>query len=143
MSKERIWYPISDIYIIRPNLTNFLSDVEQQHKTFLEAKKSPYSMDDALVARMHKSVIKQSKDIKLYDEQIQKWATEATKKDDKQEVKRLGEMVDKLHKLNKELLEICDYLKDKTIENVTNMSDAELALKAMVGNTPFSTKKKH
>ena len=57
MNKERIWYSLSDIFIIKTNLINYLSDIKKQYKIFLKAKDNPYSVDDALISKMYKSVI--------------------------------------------------------------------------------------
>ena len=65
MSKERIWYPLSETFIIKTNLINYLADIKKQYKTFLKAKDNPYSVDDALISKMYKSVVQQSKNIKL------------------------------------------------------------------------------
>jgi hypothetical protein len=141
MSKERIWYSLSDIFVIKINLINFLTDVKKQYKTFLKAKDNPYSVDDALIDKMYKSVVQQSKDIKLYDEQVQKWLIEATKISDKKEIEKLRKIVSELYEINKKLLDICDYLKDKTIDSIMNMDDFELGLQALTGDMLFPKKK--
>ena len=141
MSKERIWYPLSEIFIIKTNLINYLSDIKKQYKTFLKAEDNPYSVDDALISKMYKSVVQQSKNIKLNDEQVQKWLIEATKASDKKEIARLREIVAELYEINKKLLDICDYLKDKTIENIMNMDDSELGLKVLMGDIASPKKK--
>ena len=141
MSKERIWYSLSDIFVIKINLINFLTDVKKQYKTFLKAKDNPYSVDDALIDKMYKSVVQQSKDIKLYDEQVQKWLIEATKISDKKEIEKLRKIVSELYEINKKLLDICEYLKDKTIDSIMNMDDFELGLQALTGDMLFPKKK--
>jgi len=141
MSKARIWYSLSDIFVIKINLINFLTDVKKQYKTFLKAKDNPYSVDDALIDKMYKSVVQQSKDIKLYDEQVQKWLIEATKISDKKEIEKLRKIVSELYEINKKLLDICDYLKDKTIDSIMNMDDFELGLQALTGDMLFPKKK--
>ncbi|MBY0580445.1 MAG: hypothetical protein K2P53_02000 [Rickettsiales bacterium] len=141
MSKERIWYSLSDIFVIKINLINFLTDVKKQYKTFLKAKDDPYSVDDALIDKMYKSVVQQSKDIKLYDEQVQKWLIEVTKISDKKEIEKLRKIVSELYEINKKLLDICDYLKDKTIDSIMNMDDFELGLQALTGDMLFPKKK--
>jgi len=141
MSKERIWYSLSDIFVIKINLINFLTDVKKQYKTFLKAKDNPYSVDDALIDEMYKSVVQQSKDIKLYDEQVQKWLIEVTKISDKKEIEKLRKIVSELYEINKKLLDICDYLKDKTIDSIMNMDDFELGLQALTGDMLFPKKK--
>jgi len=141
MGKERIWYSLSDIFVIKINLINFLTDVKKQYQTFLKAKDNPYSVDDALIDEMYKSVVQQSKDIKLYDEQVQKWLIEATKISDKKEIEKLRKIVTELYEINKKLLDICDYLKDKTIDSIMNMDDFELGLQALTGDMLFPKKK--
>ena len=141
MSKERIWYSLSEIFIIKTNLINYLSDIKKQYIIFLKAKDNPYSVDDALISKMYKSVVQQSKNIKLNDEQVQKWFIEATKVSDKNEIAGLREIVSELYEINKKLLDICDYLKDKTIESMMNMDDAEFGLRALMGDIAFPKKK--
>ena len=77
----------------------------------------------------------------MYDGQIQKWSEEATKASDKKVIEELKQMVTELQELNKKSLGICDYLKDKTIENIMDMDDAELGLKSLMGDLPLSAKK--
>ena len=55
----------------------------------------------------------------------------------------MREIVSELYEINKKLLDICDYLKDKTIESMMNMDDAELGLKALMGDIASPKKKGH
>ena len=132
-NREPIYRPISDMPMVAEVIDGQLEDVIFQLENFKEAKPKPHVMDDDIVERATRIYSEQKEYFSFYKELFKRWKKEARTKEQKKEVKRLTEQLDKLKKSNKDILEILDYLKDKTINKILEMDDAELGIKSLLG----------
>lgn len=85
--------------------------------------------DDYTIKRVFEVTGQQIEDEWLYDKQLEKWSKRPSlKPTQRKEIKRLQGQMDKLKKVNRDIMAIAEEHKDKTIEKVLSKSDMEIGL---------------
>jgi hypothetical protein len=134
MAKQQpIWHPISKLSLIAYAIDGELEAVEENTLSLKELLSRPYSLDDALVARVIRVYTEQRDDLWLDEEQLKKWKELTLTPSQQKEVNRLISQVEKLKKLLNEILSLANELKENTIETLLNKSDAEVGLEFLSG----------
>ena len=134
MAKQQpIWHPISKLSLIAYAIDGELEAVEENTISLKESLNRPYSLDNALVARVIRVYTEQRDDIWLYEEQLRRWKELSLTPNQQKEVNRLSSQVEKLKKLLDGILSLADELKQNTIETLLNKSDGEVGLEFLLG----------
>lgn len=130
------WQPIESLAMIAKHIDGMLQADREQYETLLEAKPKPYVLDDYTINRVIAAFTTQRKNFGLFDEQLRRWQAGALTDDQRCEVERLVEQMRLLRENNEKVLQLCNELKQGTIENTLNMNDAELGLRFLLGDLP-------
>ncbi len=131
------WQPISKLALFASHIDGRRENSEDQYRTLMEAKDKPHVLDDALVVRVIRLYQTQLQDIKLEEKQLERWLKLQLSDEQKQEIDRLNEGLNKTKATGEAILKLADYLKDNTIEKVLGKSDAELGLEFLLGKSRF------
>ena len=127
------WQPIEKLSLIASLIDGALDATTEQYESLTEAKKKPYSLDDALVNRAIKAFTDQKDDLRLYDEQLTRWKAQRLTPKQHAEVERLSGQMKKLHKLTTKTLAVAEELHELTIERLLEKDDAEVGLEYLLG----------
>ena len=129
------WQPLSMLPTLAPHIDGMLESAQEQYATLLKAKPKPYVLDKATVDRVISVFTTQRDDLWLFDEQFRRWGIEPKLTTaQRTEVTRLQQQMATLRQMVTEILALANELRKGTIENVLNMDDAELGLRALLGD---------
>ncbi len=130
------WQPIEALAMIAKHIDGMLQADQEQYETLLEAKPKPHILDNATINRVIAAFTTQRNDFGLFDEQLRRWQTGPCTDDQRREIERLVEQMRLLRENNQKVLQLCNELKQGTIENILNTDDAELGLRFLLGDLP-------
>jgi hypothetical protein len=136
MSQTPNWQPISQLPLIAQMIDGELEDTQSQYQTLQPAIARPYVLDNQIVERLIKVYRERKEFLGIYAEQLARWKALDLNATQKQEVERLLAQLEKLVKLNAEILTLAYQLQEGTIEKVLGKSDLQLGLEAL-GNIKF------
>lgn len=129
--------PVTELFKLGPHLDEMLKSAEEQLGNLEEARPKPHILDNFTVNRVVEVYKKQYNDLDLFDELLRRWSAEpqlsAAQSD---EIKRLQEQMIKLREAVTNILGLADELKEGTIEKILAMDEAELGLRALLGDLP-------
>ncbi len=125
------WQPISRLPLIASLVEDALANTQDQHQTFLEARRRPHRLDDATVERAIDLYHVQLEDLWLYEQQLARWQQEPLTDFQRQEVDRLAAQVPRIKALSEEILEFLEEIRQGTIDRIMEKSDYELGSEAL------------
>jgi hypothetical protein len=132
------WQPISEMPLIASMINDALDDTRDHIKTLTEARTRPHVLDDATIDRVERVHTEQLEFVDIYARQISRWRTERPSADQTRELDRMEEQNRQLRALTADVLALASELRKGTIERVSEMSDVELGLQALLGGRPAS-----
>jgi hypothetical protein len=126
------WQPISMLPTLATHIDGMLESDVEQYQMLLEARGKPHVLDDYTVNRVKQVFTTQRNDFWLFEEQLKRWQSEPLTDEQRAEVARLVEQMNKLRENNTNVLALADELSKGTIEKVMAKSDAELGLEFLM-----------
>jgi hypothetical protein len=115
-----------------------LADTRGHVQTLTKARAQPHVLDDATIDRVERVHNEQLKFVGIYRQQIRRWRTEKPTPDQKRELDRMDQQNRRLRTVTADVLALAGELRSGTIDRVTEMSDLELGLQALLGGPPGS-----
>lgn len=122
------WQPIEMVPTVAASIDGMLESDVEQYQTLLEARSKPHVLDDFTVNRVKEVFSKQRNDFWIFEEQLQRWQSEALADDQRAEVARLVEQMKQLRENNAQVLALADELSKGTIDTILAKPDAELGM---------------
>ena len=122
------WQPIARLGMIAHHIDGMLESAEENYGNLQEAKPKPHVLDDYSVGRVISVFATQRDDLWLFDEQLRLWKARQLTARQRAEVDRLVGQMKRLREVIASILALADELKERTMEKVMAMSDAELGL---------------
>ena len=110
-----------------------VDEVDTQLESLREAQARPHVLDDYTVGRVLKVYGEQQDFLWVYEAQVERWQQESLSATQRQQTEQMAAQLTQLTPKLKEILEIAEDLKDKTIESVLGKSDLEAALDVLSG----------
>lgn len=110
-----------------------VEEVDTQLESLKAAQVRPHVLDDYTVGRVLKVYGEQQDFLWVYEAQVERWQQESLSAKQRQQTEQMAEQLKQLKPKLKEILEIAENLKDKTIESVLGKSDLEVALDVLSG----------
>ena len=130
------WQPLSMLSTFGPHIDGMLEADQEQYATLLEAKPKPHVLDTATVDRVISVFTTQRDDLALFDEQLRRWGIEPKlTTEQRAEITRLKKQMAALRQVNTDMLKLAGELRTGTINTILEMDDAELGLRALLGET--------
>jgi len=121
------WHPIRNLPRIADMIDGQFTEIKNQLKNLLEARESPYVLDDTTIDRLIKVFTEQQEYVPIFDGQLSKWQREENLSIAQQnEVDWLKGQVELWKKGLLDILALAEELKMGTIEKVMGKSDLEL-----------------
>ncbi|MGC1219407.1 MAG: hypothetical protein WA783_04880 [Phormidesmis sp.] len=127
------WQPLSMLPTLAEMVAAQLDEVETQLQSLRAAQKKPHVLDDYTVGRVLKVCGEQQDFLWVYEAQLERWQKESLTAVQRQQTEQMASQLKQLKPGLKEILEIANELKGKTIESILGKSDAELALELLSG----------
>jgi hypothetical protein len=125
--------PISMALYILELTRGDLDSSKEQLENMQEIKHKPYILDDEMINRSIRLYAAQNEDNALILQQCAIWKKEELTEVQLYQVEEIEKLTHELNKVNKEIFEIVNYCKDKTINNILEKDDLELALEFLTG----------
>ena len=133
--------PISKaLYLLELTRGNLESSKEQL-ENMQKVKNKPHVLDDEMIDRSIRLYTAQNEDNDIILQQCNIWKKETLTEVQLYQVEEIEKLTRELITINNEILEIVDYCKDKTIDNILAKDDLELALEALTGGMIFPKNK--
>lgn len=131
------WQELRALPALGPHIDGMLEAAEENHAALQEARPKPHVLDDATIKRVRQVYTAQSDDLGLFDEQLRRWGADPKLTDAQHtEIARLKGQMRALRQTVTAILVLADELGKGTIEKIMSMDDAELGLKALLGELP-------
>jgi len=131
--QKQIRRPISFLPALTEVIIGSLAQTEEQHDSFAAARHKPHVLDDAIVDRAIRLYEEQLTAIPLHERQLNWWLADEITDAQRYQVQGLQAKLPPLREKTEELLALLSELKEGTIDRILEMSDEELALKALRG----------
>jgi transposase-like protein len=130
MTKERTpnWQPLTALPLVAQAIDGMLASTQENHLTLQAARHRPYSLDDYTVARTQKVYREQAEYLPLYEEQLTRWQQETLTAEQRHEIARLTNQLQRLRTENDAILQLAAILATQTIEQLLSKPDAEIGL---------------
>ena len=135
MSQERTphWQPLAALPLVAQVIDGMLASTQENHLTLQAARHRPYSLDDYTVARTQKVYREQAEYLPLYEEQLTRWQQESLTAEQRHEIARLTNQLQRLRTENDAILQLAAILATQTIEQLLRKSDAEVGAEYLRG----------
>ncbi|MFJ2203294.1 hypothetical protein [Streptomyces violaceusniger] len=134
---ERIWHPISKLEFFIDHTRRWAVDVREHVETLAEARTKPHVLADSDVARIKRVYTEQAGDLRLFEEQAEKWGRlPDLSPSRRQKLETLNTQLAELRERNEQVLALADELAKGTIDTVMAASDEELGLAALLSQRP-------
>jgi hypothetical protein len=130
------WQPISQLPLIGSMIDGALHDTRDHLQTLTEARGRPHVLDDATVDRVERVHQEQLAFVDIYAEQLRRWRGECPSTAQQRELDRLEAQNSSLRQATRDVLDLAAELRMGTIDRVTELSDLELGLRALLGGRP-------
>jgi hypothetical protein len=111
-----------------------LRDAREHYATMLDARLTPYVLDDATIERTKRVNGESLEWCDVYDRQLARWQRERLTRAQRAEVTRLQGVQCDLRAVLTQILELADDLARGTIERQLAKSDLELGLEYVLGS---------
>ena len=125
--------PISMALYILELTRGDLDSSKEQLENMQEIKHKAYILDDEMINRSIRLYAAQNEDNALILQQCAIWKKEELTEVQLYQVEEIEKLTHELNKVNKKIFEIVNYCKDKTINNILEKDDLELALEFLTG----------
>lgn len=135
-ARQPQWQPLSMLATFGPHIDGMLEADQEQYATLLEAKPKPHVLDNATVDRVISVFTTQRDDLSLFDEQLRRWGLMQLTTEQRAEITRLKKQMAALRQVNTDMLKLAGELRTGTIDTILAMDDAELGLRALLGDLP-------
>jgi hypothetical protein len=122
------WQPIARLGMIAHHIDGMLESAEENYGNLQEARPKPHVLEDYTVGQVISVFTTQRNDLWLIDEQLRLWKARQLTARQRAEVGRLVGQMKRLREVITSILALADELKERTMEKVMAMSDAELGL---------------
>jgi len=133
--------PISKaLYLLELTRGNLESSKEQL-ENMQKVKNKPHVLDDEMIDRSICLYTAQNEDNDVILQQCNIWKKETLTEVQLYQVEEIEKLTRELITINNEILDIVAYCKDKTIDNILEKDDLELALEALTGEMIFTKNK--
>jgi len=130
------WQPISQMPLIASMIDGALDDTREHLATLGKARTQPHVLDDATIDRSERVHTEQLEFVDIYAQQISRWRKDARSADQTRELDRMEEQNRQLRGVTTEVLALARELRKGTVDRIMGMSDLELGLQALLGNSP-------
>jgi hypothetical protein len=130
------WQPISEIPLIASMIDVALDDTRVHLTTLTEARARPHLLDDDTICRSDRIHGEQLEFVDIYDEQIRRWRTQGPSAAQSLELDRLDKQNHQLRQVTMNVLALNLELRKGSIDRITEASDLELGLRALLGTLP-------
>lgn len=132
--QKQIRRPISFLIALTEVIIGALAQTEEQYDSFAAAQHKPHVLDDAIVGQTIWLYEEQLTSIPLHERQLNWWLLDDISDAQRYQVQDLRARLPPLREKTEQLLALLAELKQGTIDRIMDMSDEELALKALRGN---------
>ncbi len=127
------FHPLTRLPLIAHLIDEQFEDTKTQFYNFKKALLKPHVLNDEIVGRAIRLYQSQQEDMWVFKAQIARWREEHPTPEELRELARLDVQLQETDKYTAPLLEILNYLKERTIEKILDMDDAELAIRVLAG----------
>jgi hypothetical protein len=131
--REQIRRPIDMLPLFTEMIIGTIHNTEEQYQTFAAVRHKPHVLDDAIVDRALRLYEEQLGDIALHERQMQWWLSENLSEAQRYQVNDLLVKFSGLRTRTQALLALLAEIKQGTIDRILEMDDAELGLRALLG----------
>ena len=101
-----------------------------------QARIRPHVFDDATLDRVDQVYREQQEWLAVCEEQLRRWRQDHPTPAEEREIGRLAEEIERLKPIVAEILALSAEIRTGTIDRIMEMSDAEIGLKALLGQLP-------
>ncbi len=129
------WQSISQMPLIASMIGEALTDTREHLATLTRVRSTPHLLDDATIDRSKRVHDEQLEFVGIYDQQIARWKAVKPTPAQQRELDRMAAQNQELRTATDQVLALGRELRAGTIDRVMGMSDLELGLWAVVGNT--------
>lgn len=135
-SEQPNWQPISQLPLVASLIDGGVEEAAAQRQILTEARARPHLLDDATLDRVDQVYGEQQQWLGFCEEQLRRWRQDRPTPAEEREISRLAEEIERLKPLLAEILALSAEIRTGTIDRIMEMSDAELGLKALLGQLP-------
>ena len=118
---------------IREALDGMEQDTADQIRNFEEGLRKPHVLDDHLMNRAIRLMKERMEFYFLYAEQLSQWSSLDLDPDQRREVERLIEVNQRVRAGSERAIELCERIKEGTIDRIMEKDDFELGVEAFLG----------
>ena len=128
-----------------PKIAHALDSMEKNNGNQIRALEKgvnePHILDDRVINKTIQAYEEAFKHCGLFGEQLNMWLALDLDPDRREEVERLIEVNQKVRAGNERILDLCEQIKQGTIDRIMETDDFELSFEALTGNRkpPFPT----
>lgn len=137
MEKQPINRPLSFLPVFEEALNGDISSVAEHYQVLLPAKDKPWALDDATVDRAIALHEEKGTFIQHYERQFCLWRKEVLTPNQKAKIEELEAKLPQLKTSNDVVLKLLYNIQPYTIDKITAMPEAELALLHLSGKLKF------
>ncbi|HTT81669.1 MAG TPA: hypothetical protein VMF86_18550 [Stellaceae bacterium] len=135
-SEQANWQPISQLPLIASLIDGGVEEAAAQREILIQTRMRPHVLDDATLDRVDQVYGEQQQWLGFCEEQLRRWRQDRPTPAEEREIGRLAEKIERLMPLLAEILALSAEIRTGTIDRIMEMSDAELGLKALLGQLP-------
>lgn len=125
--------PLSMLPTISVSIEGMLKECKIMYKMLKEAEPKPHVLDNATVLPIIEAYEKHGENYDIFDKQLKHWQNEKLNDSQKTEINRLIKQMKILRKVDKDVLDLANKLKENTIEKILARDDIELAMEVLMG----------
>src|SRR6266849_130497 len=131
-SAEPQWQPISQLPLLASIVDEMFKDTQDQYQLYVQARKKPHVLDDAIVDRASRAHQTQLEDVSLFEQQFVRWQKEPLTDPQQRQINRLTAKLASLKDLCANILAVLDEIKPGTIDAILRKSELELGLEVLL-----------
>ncbi len=135
-SDQPEWQPISRLPLIARLIDGGVEEAAAQREILIQARARPHLLDDATLDRVDAVYREEQQWLAFCEEQLRRWQQDRPSPAEEREIDRLVTEIERLKPLIAEILALSAEIRTGTIDRIMEMSDAELGLKALLGQFP-------
>lgn len=130
------WQPITQLAHIGTMIDDMVTDLRVQYENLLEARATPYVLDDATITRAIRVYGEQLEGLWVFDEQMVRWSTLPSTGAQRREIVRLQNQLTAMRRVLSDILALAAELSKGTIDTILAKSDEELGRDVLLGRVP-------
>jgi hypothetical protein len=135
-SEQPNWQPISQLPLVASLIDGGVEEAAAQREILTQARMQPHVFDDATLDRVDQVYREQQEWLAVCEAQLRRWRQDRLTPAEEREIDRLVEEIERLKPSLAEILALSAEIRTGTIDRIMEMSDAELGLKALLGQLP-------